>query len=332
MAILRKLFAISNFGVIGVFLLCLGGWGMGVGVIEAEELEGAAVVPAGISEAEYQILQSEKRLLDSDRVSIEADIATLNANCSQVSSDDPDKVEACRLRYNLVIQRIERYNESLQNYQQQIQRAQAAQRASGEIFVDSNVVDLRDAPTQTVNLEVVDGGFTKAAELLVQKRKEQAEREKREASWGHSFDPETRLINPLWIEEITATFDQDDLALEAALADPRMKDITQRSMAFENEKRQVDLDFFSTHAMIKEELKKQYPDMLDQGLDLKALEDPRMTVVTRRSMEFEKTAQQRQAELDKEFYATLEAAKKDIAEKKAEQILRERWRKEKQGK
>jgi hypothetical protein len=303
----------------------------------ALEIEEAEVVPQGLPQAEYLKLLSQKNSLDQERESILADIETLNTNCSQVSSKDKDKIEACRLRHDLISQRMSRYEEKLEDYEARIKQAQQ----SGE-YPDSSVVDLRDAKTDVVNIDVVKGNFTKSepvglplmerasqADLdwLNQKREEVA---KEEQVWRRKPDPETRLINPLWLEEITITFNLGEQVLEDALKDPRLQEINSRSMALEKEKQDIDKEFFSTLNKVKDELKPKYLGQSDQWLDLKALEDPRVTAVSKRSMAFDRALPERRQAVRKEFFSTLETVKKELTDKNAEQILRQRWRQENQ--
>lgn len=325
--------------------------------IGREEAVAAAItVPSGLSDSEYRKLLNKKLSLDEMRANLLSDIAKFNADCGRVSSKDKEKIENCRLRYQLLEGRKSRYNEEVNSYAAEIQKA--IQFASS----DPMVVDLRDAGSQTVNMDVVNGGFTKARQEKGLKIKEpptpeaqhlawiMAERQKaiklkewqakdewakkvREAVFkAEQEDPETRIISPALLDEIKKTFDQDKLELEACMTDPMVQEATKRSMAFDKERRSIESEYFSTLDTVKKDLKPQYPGLPDQALDLKAIEDPRMKAVAKKSMEFEKTAPEKEKVLNNQFYSTLKKAKEDLADKKAEEVLRDKWRKEAQEK
>lgn len=324
-----------------------------------EAVSEVATVPSGLSNAEYERLLNQKISLDTKRAQLLSEISKFNADCGKVSSKDKAKIESCRLRYQLIEGRKSRYNEEVSAFKTEILKAKQS------IHNDPMVVDLRDATTGTVNISAIKGNIPetigpsaqkglkitepptpeaqhlawimaerqKAIKLKEWQAKDEWAKKVREAVFkAEQEDPETRYVDPMLLDKIKKTFDQDKLELEACMTDPMVQAATKRSMAFEKEKRDIESEYFSTLDTVKKDLKPQYPGLPDNSLDLKAIEDSRMKAVAKRSMEFEKTAPERKKSLDDQFYNNLKKAKEKLADKKAEEILRDKWRNEAQGK
>ncbi len=316
-----------------------------------ESIQEAAGIPTGLSDTDFQRLQQQKQSLDKDRELLLSEIEKLNADCSRVSAKDTAAVDSCRERQQILKEGMSSYHQEVGLYQSAIEQAQAA----ANEFIDSDRVDLRDAPSNTVNIAAVKGGprlvstpppqpptvvpppDTDPDYLWYRQKREEAANEPRQtenAFWWPDYipDPETRWINPLWIEEVKGTFNPNSIELEAALNDPQMQEITKKSCELGVQNKKYKDEFFSTLETVKSELRSQNLGSSEQQLDITALKDPRVDSISRQWMAFEKVAAEREKELDKQFFARLKVAKEELADKKAEQVLRDQWRREKKEK
>src|SRR3989338_8627757 len=80
------------------------------------ETESAESVPLGISDSDYQRLQAKKQSLDTERLSLESARQEFNSECEHVSSEDIQKVETCRLRYDMLNRLIDNYGQDMEDY------------------------------------------------------------------------------------------------------------------------------------------------------------------------------------------------------------------------
>jgi hypothetical protein len=143
----RNLWRKTRFFALFIFLLS---W---AGVFAAEEIEEAAVVPQGISQAEYDKLLNQKNSLDRLRSGILSEIEGLNANCSRVSEKDKAKIQSCQSKHDQIIQEMSGYEEKLKNYSAAIKQAQAQVTASPNLsFMEpggQKGLEMRDVPSPT---------------------------------------------------------------------------------------------------------------------------------------------------------------------------------------
>lgn len=261
------------------------------------DTESAEGVPAGISGSDYQRLSAKKESLDSARISLEAAKEEFNSECEYVSSEDRQKVDTCRLRYDMLNRLMDNYDRDLEDYKSDIAKIKEQYSSTVTLFEKgvpgSPPVDLRDKDVE-------------GAVLL---------------------DYQTRKIDPPLLEKVIASFDEARLDMEVVQNDPRMITLTRRLMGLESKKAELDRWIPLRYQEVKAEIRKQNPGLSEEDLAWEVFWDQRTKKVAEHARGFDRAWKKEKEALDREFDDMLKIAKREYAQKKAEGIIRERWRK-----
>lgn len=261
------------------------------------ETENAEVIPSGLSGSDYQRLSAKKESLDSARVSLEDAKEEFNSECEYVSSEDRQKVETCRLRYEILNRLMDNYDRDLEGYKSDIEKTKEQYSSAVTLFEKgvpgSPPVDLRDKDVE-------------GAVLL---------------------DYQTRKIDPGLLKKVIASFDEARLDMEVVQSDPRMITLTRRLMGLESKKSELDKWIPQKYQEVKAAIRKQNPGLSEEDLAWEVFWDQRVKKVAEHARGFDRAWKKEKEALDREFDDMLKIAKREYAQKKAEGVIRERWRK-----
>ncbi|HAH20165.1 MAG: hypothetical protein A2Y00_10505 [Omnitrophica WOR_2 bacterium GWF2_43_52] len=261
------------------------------------ETESAESVPSGISDSDYQRLQVKKQSLDTERLSLESARQEFNSECGQVSSEDMQKVESCRLRYDMLNRLIDTYDQNMEEYK--------TDRDATKKKYDTAAVSFEKGVQGSPPVDLRDKNVDRTVLL----------------------DYETRAIDPRLREKVMAAFDDAQLDLEVVQSDPRLISLTWRLIELDREKAELDKWIPLKYQEVKAEIRKQKPELSEEDLAWEVFWDQRTKKVAEHARRFDRGWKKKKEAIDREFEVTLAIAKKEYAEKKAEILIRERWRK-----
>ena len=115
--------------------------------------------------------------------------------------------------------------------------------------------------------------------------------------------------------------------MEVVQRDSRMITLTRCLMGLDKEKAELDKWIPVKYQEVKAEIRKQNPGLSEEDLAWEVFWDQRTKKAAEHARRFNRARKKKKEALDREFDDMLKAAKREYAEKKAEDIIRERWRK-----
>lgn len=135
--------------------------GIGISAERQATLLEPLTVPAGISEEQRSKLEQRQASLMDKLALLRSKLGNHRQRCSRVSSKDTVLVAECSRNQTALLREIDEYNSSVNEFQATLEvAANPPTGQPAQTFIDSSVVDLRDARTLTVDPAKVKGGAT----------------------------------------------------------------------------------------------------------------------------------------------------------------------------